>query len=137
MLSVPLNGVVMKWSICILVVVFFSHLASAGADFIIECHLDSDGETSPVTYILNTKKGVAEILNSESTIKGVLGTDEHFYTLYFTYNKKTNNRRVTTTIINRVTGELTESATTTSSYPDTVGKNVTGNCKARKYERKL
>jgi len=115
----------------------FNSTTLANPNYIVDCQTDaSDGKNS-VTYILDIKKGIAEILYSKNTHKGVLGTDEHFYTLYFTYNKKTENEILTTTIINRITGELAESATSASSYPETVGKDITGKCKSKEYARKL
>jgi len=115
----------------------FSSNTLANPNYIVDCQTNAAESESSVTYILNIKKGMAEILYSKNTHKGVLGTDEHFYTLYFTYNKKTKNEIVTTTVINRITGELTESATSASSYPEPVGKAITGKCKSKEYVRKL
>lgn len=117
---------------------FLSSTCLAAPELIIECTTDSvDGSDNPVTYILDTKKGIAEILYSNRTEKGVFGTNDHFYTLYFTRNKKTNNEIMRTVVVNRITGKFTQTETSASSYPSTLGPAVVGRCTKNEYKRKL
>lgn len=117
---------------------FMSASCLAAPELIIECTPNNaDGNEDPVTYILDTKEGIAEILHSNRAEKGVVGTDTHFYTLYFTRNKKTTNEILKTVVVNRITGQFTQTETSDSSYPNRLGPAVVGACKKSEYKRKL
>ena len=122
----------------IFIFIFLSTSIFAKSDLIINCKSDSPKtDAFNISYILNLKEGIAEILHPATTEKGVVGTREHFYILYFTKNKKSANEIVIKIIINRITGKFTQTQTSDSSYPDTMGEKITGSCESVKYERKL
>ena len=124
-------------SYCVLLIFALTIPVYAGSDLIVDCIAKLQDKNIKTTYILDVDKGNVEILTSSKTKKGVLGVEEHFYNLYFTYHGKTEKSEVVTVIINRITGELTQTKTSKKSFPKKVGDPIKGVCKTREYKQLL